>query len=199
MQEDAKDFLGQNPIFWKIGGWNVLLREAPWDLQQIVQRYPIEFVTAAATLMAEQLVVIKTGEGFRTMIGFMDSEMRKFYPKDYPRFLGARQQSYAELPDSPMPLINAVHVPAMLAGLVLLIAVLILALMRRERTAATLAALVLLAYLGNAFVCGAVSNPADRYGSRIAWLAALTAVVLLPRVLRANGRAGARETSSAAD
>jgi hypothetical protein len=30
---------------------------------------------------------------------------------------------------------------------------------------------VLLAILANAFVCGALSNPHDRYGARIAWLA----------------------------
>ena len=33
------------------------------------------------------------------------------------------------------------------------------------------------ALMANAFVCGALSNPHDRYGSRLAWLAVL--VVLL--------------------
>jgi hypothetical protein len=194
MPADANEFLWHNPNFWKAGGWSVLLPESAKDLQDILQRYPLEFLSASATLMGEQLVVIKTGEGFRSMVGFTDSEIRRFYPKDYDEFMMARQQSYKELSDSPMPLVNAVHVPVMLAGILLLIAVLALALKRRDRTGSTLAALVLLAYLGNAFVCGAVSNPADRYGSRMAWLAALTAVVLLPRVLSAAGR----ERSSAA-
>jgi hypothetical protein len=198
MPTDANQFLWHNPNFWKIGGWNVLLPEAARDLEDIMRRYPLEFVTAAATLAVEQLVVIKTGEGFRSMVGFVDSEIRRFYPSDYADFLSARQQGYKELSDSPMPEINAVHVPAMLAGLVLLIGVLALAIRRRDRTVTTLAALILLAYIGNAVVCGAVSNPADRYGSRLAWLAALAAVALLPRVVRAPTTAGAPGTSSAA-
>jgi hypothetical protein len=198
MPTDANEFLWHNPNFWKIGGWNVLLPEAERDLQDIMRRYPVEFVSAAATLMAEQLVVMRTGEGFRSMVGFVDSEIRHFYPSDYAEFLSARQQGYPEVSDSPIPAINTIHVPAMLAGLVLLIGVLALAIRRRERTVATLAALILLAYVGNAFVCGAVSNPADRYGSRLAWLAALGAVVLLPRVARAPKGGVAPETSSAA-
>ena len=35
------------------------------------------------------------------------------------------------------------------------------------------------AVLANAFVCGALANPHDRYGARIVWLAPLT-VLLLP-------------------
>ena len=35
-----------------------------------------------------------------------------------------------------------------------------------------LAAAVTLALLGNAFVCGALANPHDRYGARMVWLAA---------------------------
>jgi len=196
---DANEFLWHNPNFWKMGGWAVLLPEAGRDLEAIVRRYPIEFATNAAMLTLEQLVVIKTAEGFRTMEGFVDSEIRKFYPRDYPRFFKARQQSYPEVTDSPLPLINRVHVPAMLAGTCLLVAVVVLALRRRARTTATLATLVLLAYLGNAFICGAVSNPADRYGSRLAWLTALTAIVLLPRVMRSHAHGAGRETSSAAD
>ncbi len=37
----------------------------------------------------------------------------------------------------------------------------------------TLATTVVLALLANAFVCGALSNPHDRYGARMVWLAVL--------------------------
>jgi hypothetical protein len=86
--------------------------------------------------------------------------------------------------NSPIPAINRVHVPAMLAGLVLLVGVAGMALWKRDRVAASLATLVLLAYLGNAFICGAISNPADRYGSRLAWLTAITAVLMLARLIK---------------
>jgi hypothetical protein len=195
LPKDANQFLWHNSSFWKAGGWTVLVPEAAKDLQVIIRRYPGEFAMAAVRLMAEQLVVIRTGEGFRTMVGFVDGEIRRFYPHDNRAFLQARQQSYPEVFNSPMPLVNRIQVPVMLAGLVLLVGVTILAIRRKEKIAATLATLVVLAYLGNAFICGAVSNPADRYGNRLAWLTALTAVVLLPRVMRVGGR----EKSSAAD
>jgi hypothetical protein len=46
-----------------------------------------------------------------------------------------------------------------------------------------LATTVTLALLGNAFVCGALANPHDRYGARMAWLPAL---VVLMAALRAR-------------
>jgi hypothetical protein len=41
---------------------------------------------------------------------------------------------------------------------------------------------VSLALLGNAFVCGVISGPHDRYGSRLVWIA--TFVVLMAGVRR---------------
>jgi len=128
------------------------------------------------------------------MGGFIDKQVARFYPGDNAAFNRAHQQNYPEIWDSPIPAINRVHVPVMLACLVLLVGVTAAALRKRDAVAATLGTLVLLAYLGNAFICGAVSNPADRYGSRLAWLAAITAILLLARVLRRD----AGRTSSAA-
>ena len=190
----ANQFLWHNEALWKAGGWNELPAKVAVDLEIILQRYPLEFIAGAARLTAEQLVVIRTGEGFRTMVGFVDGEIARFYPRDNAAFLGARQQSYPEIWDSPIPRINTIHVPVMLGCLVLLVGMIVLAIRRRERTAATVATLVSLAYLGNAFICGAISNPADRYGSRLAWLTAVTAVVLLIRLVRP----ATSETSSAA-
>src|SRR5262245_24753169 len=56
---------------------------------------------------------------------------------------------------------------------------------RRRRELAPLAALaatVLLALLINAFACGALSNPHNRYGARLIWLAPLI-ITLVPIVL----------------
>ena len=45
-----------------------------------------------------------------------------------------------------------------------------------------LAAAVALALLANAFVCGALSNPHDRYGARVVWLAMFVAILALLRM-----------------
>ena len=44
-----------------------------------------------------------------------------------------------------------------------------------------LAAVVALAILANAAVCGALSNPHDRYGARMVWLATLVVLLALTR------------------
>jgi hypothetical protein len=54
-----------------------------------------------------------------------------------------------------------------------------------------LAFMVALALMANAFVCGALSNPHDRYGARMAWLAVL---VILLAPWRANSRSGSNAT-----
>lgn len=40
-------------------------------------------------------------------------------------------------------------------------------------------AMILAGILANALVCGGISQPATRYGARVAWLLPLTAVLLL--------------------
>ena len=191
---EANQFLWHNGSLWKAGGWDKVPPKSAEDLKIIIRRYPVEFITGALKLTAEQLVVIRTGEGFRTMGGFIDKQVRQFYPGDDAAFNQAHQQNYPEVRDSPIPAINRVHVPVMLACLALLVGVVAMALRKRDRVAASIATLVLLAYLGNAFICGAVSNPADRYGSRLAWLTALTAVLMLARLLKQDSS----RTSSAA-
>jgi hypothetical protein len=44
---------------------------------------------------------------------------------------------------------------------------------------AHLAVTVTVALLANAFACGALSGPHDRYGARIVWIATLTAAITL--------------------
>src|SRR5438105_8907766 len=70
------------------------------------------------------------------------------------------------------PAINRVHVPVALASMLALLAMLAHACWRRRLDDVTLlVATVSLALLGNAFICGVISGPHDRYGARLAWLA----------------------------
>ena len=71
--------------------------------------------------------------------------------------------------------INLMHVPIALFSMAVL-PVLIVVAMRRGAIAqyGLLGATVLMALFLNSFVCGALSNPHDRYGARLIWLAPLT-------------------------
>jgi hypothetical protein len=183
---DANEFLWHNPDFHNVGGWEAMINEAPWILDEIIDRHPIEFMRIMAELTLEQIVTFKTGEGFRTMVGFLDLEMRTYYARENAGFVAARQQSYKEVEDSPMEAINRLHAPFMLASLPLILVVIVLAWRQRDRQKLTLGGLVTLAYLGNSFICGAISNPADRYNNRIVWLVVLSVLVLLPPLIKAE-------------
>jgi len=53
-----------------------------------------------------------------------------------------------------------------------------------------LAATVSVALLGNAFICGVISGPLDRYGARLAWLATFTLLVAVAKVFATDGDQG---------
>jgi hypothetical protein len=80
-------------------------------------------------------------------------------------------------------LINRVHVPV--AWLSMLALLVLIARLKRDPTddLALLAASAALAILANAFVCGALSGPHDRYGARIAWIASLVVMLAAARAL----------------
>jgi hypothetical protein len=48
-----------------------------------------------------------------------------------------------------------------------------------------MAATFSLALLANAFVCGVLSNPHDRYGARIVWIATLAVAAVIARAIPA--------------
>ena len=79
--------------------------------------------------------------------------------------------------------INDLHYPLALLSMALLPFVALFA-WRRKLPAdlGELAAFCMLALLANAFVCGALSNPHDRYGARIVWLAAFATGLALVRL-----------------
>ena len=62
--------------------------------------------------------------------------------------------------------------------MLLVVAIFVTALRRRRLDdLELLAATVSLALLGNAFVCGVISGPHDRYGARMVWIATLVVLI----------------------
>jgi hypothetical protein len=91
--------------------------------------------------------------------------MQRYTPSVVPAMRAARQQ-YGELH---FAAINRVHVPVALFTMAMLPVLVVLgsrraALARLGLLTATLTA----ALLANAFICGALANPHDRYGARLA-------------------------------
>jgi cytochrome c biogenesis factor len=93
--------------------------------------------------------------------------------------------------------INQVQFPLALIAMALLPVIVFLA-WRRKLPAdlGELAAVCALALLANAFVCGALSNPHDRYGARVIWLAAFATGITLMRLYEQRQAASAQAEAS---
>ena len=138
---------------------------------------------SAAT--AHQLTRVATGEGVVNTIWHTYWAVGAFTPSVAADMQAARQQ-HGELRFGK---INRIHQPVAFASMLLLLGMIALG-WRREafNDLGLLAATVTAALLANAFVCGVLSNPHDRYGARLVWIAPLAVVLLLCRLYVRAGR-----------
>ena len=131
-----------------------------------IRRHPFANLAAALGDTARQFVKIRTGDQIEPQEWILYSDLAHYIPRQMNAYMSARQQqgelSFASL--------NVVHVTVGFASLLALAAMLWFAIGRRDWQSAVLPAFVLVALLGNAFVCGVFSNPHDRYQSRLIWV-----------------------------
>lgn len=166
---------------WRMGGWEKFAGEARHILLHSVTAYPGLHLRAAATGAVSQFFMLKTGDDITGWAWHTHGILKKFAPKAYPAFQAASQQRTG----FDFGAINALHVPVALASILGLPVIVLLSRRRRvRRSAAALSLFVLITLLGNAMVCGVLSNPHDRYQSRLVWLAPLALTVALAGMRR---------------
>jgi hypothetical protein len=165
---DADVFFWGESVFDRLGRFEGMSDEMRTIVLESLVQYPWLQIKTAIAGAAEQLVSVRTGYGVDTSIWHTYGMIERFAPSALTAMRAARQQQ-----DSiDFAAINRLHVPVAWAAMVLLLAVIALGMFgARFADLGTLAAVAALAIVANAFVCGALSNPHDRYGSRIAWLA----------------------------
>jgi hypothetical protein len=182
---DADVFFWGETVFDRLGRFEGLDQEMRSIVIASLQAYPRWQIEAASKAAIRQLLKFKTGEGVVDQVWHTYDTIERFAPAAVPAMQAARQQR-GELN---FRTINQLHMPVGFASLVLLIATLLISL--KQPLFADLRALattVLVAILANAAVCGVLSNPHDRYGARMIWIATL-AVILLPcRAVAMRGR-----------
>ena len=162
-----------SPLY-KLGGWDAFEPEAKRIVADSLGQYPWQHMAAFLHGTFTQLVMVETGEDITPWAWHVHDVLEHQAPLAYKRFLAARQQQ------APFDFawLNHVHVPVALLSMALLPAVILLARCGRvSRQAAALAAVVLLALLGNAVICGGLSNPHHRYQSRLVPLATLAIAI----------------------
>jgi hypothetical protein len=133
-------------------------------------------MTPAATLPDGTKAI--WSEGTTGWIPHTCAIIERYLPAQIKAMRAARQQHW----DINFTAINLVHVPVALGSMLALLAIIGRAFWRRRLDDVTLlAAAVSTALLGNAFICGVISGPHDRYGARMAWLATFVVLIAVAR------------------
>ncbi len=174
-------------FLWSDGPFNELGRFAGLDeemraivLASLVE-YPKQQIAAAISDFAQQLILVESGEGVLARIWHTYGIIDRYMPSVAPDMRAARQQ-HGEVS---FRALNALHMPIALLSMLALPFIVLLGRRGEFADLGHLAATVLVAVLVNAAVCGILSNPHNRYGARIVWIASL-AVALVPMRLAAT-------------
>jgi hypothetical protein len=177
----ADDFLwGNDTIFDKLGRFEGMNGEMEFIATHALVAYPLWQAEAAAEATAEQLVEVSTGEGNTGWIPHTYGIIERYLPEQVKAMRAAQQQHW----NIKFTAINWIHVPVALASMLLLAAIALAALWRRRiDDVELLAATVCVALLGNAFICGVISGPHDRYGARMVWIATFVVLIAAARFL----------------
>jgi hypothetical protein len=184
----ADDFLWSYGVFNDLGRFDGLGEEMRVIVLQSLRDYPLRQIETAAAATADQLRLVATGYGTHNEIWHTYGIIKRFIPGEVPAMQRARQQHGG----LDFDLINRMHVPIALGSMLLALALLArVPISGRFDETTRLAATVTVAILANAFACGALSGPHDRYGARIAWIATfMVAITIVQAVNRSP--AGAR-------
>ncbi len=189
----ADEFLWGKSVFNSLGRFEGMNEEMGYIVVHALADYPAWQAGAALRAMGQQLLHVATGEGTNGWIPHTYGIIERYIPSQVAPMRAARQQRW----QLHFEAVNWLHVPVALASMLALVALLgHSAANRRLDDLTLLAATVSLALLGNAFICGVISGPHDRYGARMVWLATFVVLIALARAL--GGEEPADETSRAA-
>jgi len=145
--------------------------------------YPLENLRSALASTWDQLTRVRVGVGLVEWHGHTIAMVHERLPGHE----AAYQASLQQRQEIGFTTINRIQVPVALAAFVLTAAGSVwLVWRRREPALATLGGFVTIALLGNAFICGALSNPNDRYQNRLIWLAILCLILAARRLSADN-------------
>jgi hypothetical protein len=193
---DADTFLWGKSVFNTLGRFAGLGDEMRSIVLGSLHDYPAMQAETALRATALQLVEVSTGEGIVTALWHTYGIIERYTPSVVPAMQAARQQ-HGEIG---FAAINMIDVPVAWAAMALLPMLLLLGVYSAEfADLGPLAATLMLALLGNAVVCGVISDPHDRYGARIVWTAVFAIALAAARayaLVRERGAPLRRESAS---
>ncbi len=187
--QDADTWFWGSDLFDRMGRFAGLGKEMETIALGSLADYPGLQIKTAAIATLRQLISVRTGEGVQDDLWHTRTIIERYTPQLVADMRAAQQQR-GELSFSTL---NKLHYPVALFSMALL--PLLIAMAWRQRIPSELgelAAVCALALLANASVCGALSNPHDRYGARVIWLAVFATGLALVRLYEQRRAASAR-------
>jgi hypothetical protein len=182
----ADEFLWGKSMFNTLGRFKGMNDEMGFIVLHSLTEYPLWQTEAAIMATGHQLISVGTGEGTNGWIPHTYGIIERYIPAQVKAMRAAHQQHW----DLDFRVINWLHIPVALASMLLVFGIFANSIWRRRIDDLTLlAGTVSLALLGNAFVCGVLSGPHDRYGARMVWIATFAVLIAGLRHLASRDKA----------
>lgn len=164
---------GTSP-FRDLGEWSGAAdAELGYLVKACLKAYPGAVAWTALQATVYQMAMVKSAD----QLGEIHNDTRNVFsnllPPHVAKAFNAARQQQGGITQPLVDAMNQVHVPVAHLSLLCLLLVVGWGLRSGRHDLAAAALFMLLALLGNAFICGALSNPHDRYQGRLAWLASL--------------------------
>jgi hypothetical protein len=187
LPETADDFLwSRETVFNKLGRFPGMSDEMGYIAVHALAEYPLWQAEEALLATGEQMLKVATGENTDPPTVTHTYGIFRDYLRQQLKAVDAARQQKSFITFGP---VNLIHVPAALISTALVFAMLIAAVFRRRIDDVTmLIATVCLALLGNAAICGVISGPHDRYGSRLVWIATFAIMIAAMKRWRRDDR-----------
>lgn len=181
LPDNADDWFWANKDFDALGRFAGMTAEMQKVAFGAAAEFPLDVLTSTIEATIAQLVAVRSGEGVVNWIWHTYFIVKDWAPQLQPAMWAARQQKG----EISFTAINAVHYPVALISMAFLPVILLMGWTGRlPRAFGDLAFVCILALLANAFVCGGMANPHDRYGARVVWLAVFIASLALLRIYK---------------
>ncbi len=189
LPETADDFLwSRETVFNRLGRFAGMSDEMGYIATHALADYPLWQAEEALIDASEQMLKVATGENTDHPAMMHTYGVFRRYLRQQLKAVDTAHQQTRFIAFGP---INLIHVPVALISTALIFAMLIARFFRRQPDDVTLLmATVCLALMGNAFVCGVISGPHDRYGSRLVWIATFTVLIAIVRGFMQDDEAG---------
>jgi hypothetical protein len=152
--------------FNKLGRFKGTAAESQRIVMDIVRAYPGGLFLSTLDDTAHQLVTFRTGDQIEPQEWVLYPDLDRFIPRQMLSYMDARQQQGR----IHFGIVNAIDLSVETLAQLGLIWMLAVSVRQRRWNVAILLGFLGVAIIGNAFICGALSNPHDRYQSRLVWM-----------------------------